>query len=132
MDSEIRALLERHYKAWSTGDIEGVVACYTEDCVFEDFAMPARFEGHAGVRLFAEMAGQTIPDFKWEPHLYWSEGNEAGTEWNMTGLQIEDLPGLPATGKPFSVPGSSHMTIRDGLIAHNRDYWNRATYLHQD
>jgi steroid delta-isomerase-like uncharacterized protein len=93
--------------------------------------MQAKFDGLAGVRFFAEAVASAIPDFRWEPKFYWQDGEKAGCEWHMTGTQSGDLPGLPGTGKSFSVPGSTHMTIKDGKIVHNRDYWNMVLYLQQ-
>jgi len=46
----------------------------------------------------------------------------------MTGTQTGDFPGIPGTGKSFSVPGSSVVEIRAGQIRRNRDYWSLATY----
>jgi hypothetical protein len=52
----ITDLIARYAWALDTGDVEGLVACFTPDCavieeVFED---PDRWEGHEGVRALAE------------------------------------------------------------------------------
>jgi ketosteroid isomerase-like protein len=49
----------------------------------------------------------------------------------MTGRHIHDLPGMPATGRTFSVPGSSIADVRDGKITRNRDFWNNHDLLKQ-
>lgn len=36
MNGETRQLLEQHDAAWSRGDIDGILACFTDNCVFED------------------------------------------------------------------------------------------------
>jgi hypothetical protein len=42
-----------------------------------------------------------------------------------------DLPGMPATGKPFSVRGATALQLDDGRISRNSDYWDMATLLTQ-
>ena len=49
----------------------------------------------------------------------------------MTGTHQGDLPGLPATGKPFSVRGSTIFEITADKICVVRDYWDLATVLRQ-
>lgn len=125
----VRRLLERHYAAWSSGDVEGVVACYAEGCVFEDLALEARFEGPSGVRGFAELTFKAIPDFCWTPRQITVEQDRACCEWVMHGHQSGDLPGITGTGQRFEVRGLSALQIQQGSILHNRDYWSLATYL---
>ena len=49
----------------------------------------------------------------------------------MEGVHVKDLPGMPATGKPFHVPCASVGEVRDGKITANRDYWNNDDLLKQ-
>lgn len=129
--SPIHHLLERHYAAWTAGDIEGVVACYTDDCEFEDLAMEAKFDGKEGVRNFATLVNAAIPDFRWIPKHFSVDGSRCSAEWQMYGTQSGDLPGIPGTGKTFDVRGLSALEIKDGKIHRNRDYWSLATYMRQ-
>lgn len=130
-DAEVRRLLERHYTAWSRGDVEGVVACYAEGCVFEDLALEARFDGLPGVRGFAQLVSAAIPDFNWKPLHIVVDDERVACEWVMHGHQRGDLPGIPGTGKRFDVRGHTAMVVRGGRIHENRDYWSLATYLRQ-
>lgn len=130
-ENEIHQLLKRHYKAWSSNDVEGVVACYAEGCVFQDIALEATFEGTAGVRQFVQLTFASIPDFKWNPKHFIVDGERVCCEWQMDGTLSGDLPGIPATGKRFDVKGLSALVIRGGKIHENRDYWSLATFLRQ-
>ena len=49
----------------------------------------------------------------------------------MSGTHKGDLPGLPATGKPFSLRGASIYELHDGKIKRNSDYWDMVTFLKQ-
>ena len=131
MNPGIQRVLEQHYAAWSKGDVEGILTCFTDDCLFEDVALETIFEGKAGVRRFAEMTFTAVPDFRWTPMAILIDGSRAATEWRMTGTQTGDTPRVRGTGKSFSVPGSSFLEIRAEKIHRNRDYWSLATYLTQ-
>jgi ketosteroid isomerase-like protein len=52
----IQDLIARYAWALDTGDVDGLVACFTPDCVVieEVFEDPDRWEGHAGVRGLGE------------------------------------------------------------------------------
>jgi steroid delta-isomerase-like uncharacterized protein len=132
MSDDIRRLLDRHYKAWSTGDIEGIVACFTDDAVLEDLAVEHSFEGKEAIRRMAEAVLAAMPDLVWTASLTFVEGPIAASEWRMTGTHKGDLPRIgPGTGRTFSVSGMSIDEIRDGLIHRHRDYWNLTTYQRQ-
>jgi steroid delta-isomerase-like uncharacterized protein len=129
--ADIQHLVEQHFKAWSSGDVEGIVACFTEDCVFEDMALQAKFEGHAALREFAVAVFAALPDFNWVPAKVFNDGDMVCIESRFTGTQTGDFPGIPATGKPSDVPLLTIEEIRDGRIHRHRDYWSLATYLQQ-
>ena len=80
---------------------------------------------------FAQATFAAIPDFRWTPTVILTDRARASSEWRMTGTQTGDFPGIPATGKSFSVPGASVVEIRDAKIHRNRDYWSLATSLGQ-
>ena len=71
------------------------------------------------------------PDFIVELKVLVVSGENAASEWNMRGKLIKDLPGLPATGKGFSIRGASVLELRGGKIRRNADYWDLATMLQQ-
>jgi len=131
MGTDHRHLVEQHLKAWSTNDVEGIVACFTPDCVFEDLALQVTFEGHAGLREFAEAVFAAAPNFQWISSRMVVEGDQVCSEWRFTLTQTGDFPGIPATGKSVEIPGVTVDEIRDGLIHRHRDYWSLATYLQQ-
>jgi len=53
---EIHELLARYAWALDTGDLDGLVACFTPDAVLieEVFEDPDRWEGHEGIRRLAQ------------------------------------------------------------------------------
>jgi steroid delta-isomerase-like uncharacterized protein len=117
--------------AWSSGDPERVVALFTSDCVYEDVTLGAVNRGSDELRGFASGFMSAIPDFSFE-----SESNFAGAdwltiEWRMTGTHVNDLPGMPATGRRFDLRGATVIELADGRGKVCRDYWDMASLLKQ-
>jgi len=131
MQSDHRQLVEQYMKAWSSHDMDGIVAGFTEDCVFEDMALQDRFEGHEGLRQFAAAVFAAAPDFEWIPTRTFADGASVCTEWRMSGTHRGDFPGMPATGKRFDVLGVAVDEVSAGRIRLHRDYWSLATMLQQ-
>jgi len=112
-------LIEQHLKAWSSGDIDGILACFTEDCVFEDLALQSAFEGHDALREFAVAVFAACPTSSGTRRRYSAmAGVLHGVALHCT--QTGDFPGIPATGKAVDIPCLSVDEIRDGRIAGTR------------
>ena len=131
MASDNKQVVEQHMKAWSSRDVDGIVACFTEDSTFTDLAMQETFEGHAGIRQFAESTFGAFSEFQWTADQMLEDGDRVCTEWHFSALQKIDIPGMPATGKRADIPGVTVDELRDGRIHRHRDYWSLATYLQQ-
>ena len=91
--------------AWSASDPERLTAIFTDDCVYEDVTMGVLTHGRAELRDFAGGIFAAIPDFAIELSSRFAAGGWGGMEWTMSGTHRGDLPGLPATGKPFTLRG---------------------------
>ena len=124
-------MLEDLAAAWSVHDIDKLLSLCADDCVYEDVTMGAVNRGKAELKQFARAVFGAFPDFKMDLTSGFLAGNWAGAEWTMSGTHKGDLPGLPATGKTFSIRGASICELHDGKIKRNSDYWDMATFLKQ-
>lgn len=86
-------------------------------------------EGWAG--FIAQACFDAIPDFKLDVTSIIASGDLLAFEWVMNGTLTGSSPDLPATGKKFSVQGSTIIQLKDGKIQRNTDYWDLATFLRQ-
>jgi steroid delta-isomerase-like uncharacterized protein len=125
------AALEEWAAAWSGGDTDRLVAIFTEDCVYEDVTMGVLTHGQAELKAFADGIFAAIPDFAIELSSRFAAGGWAGLEWAMSGTHRGDLPGLPATGKPFTLRGSSILELSSDHIGRCADYWDMTAFLKQ-
>lgn len=131
METDIEKLYQKYIAAWLAHDKEVVVSFFAEDCVYEDVALGVLNRGKSEVRAFVQATLAAIPGFKIEPKFVFATVDRLASEWIMTGTQTGDFPGLPATGKSFSVPVASIMEFQNGKIRRNTDYWNLASFLQQ-
>src|ERR1700746_2265429 len=85
------------------------------------------------LRDFATAVFGAFEDLKFElkSRVVASDGKSGAMEWTWRGRQTKDLPGLPATNKPFEVRGATVVEFADGRISRDSDYWDLATYMKQ-
>jgi steroid delta-isomerase-like uncharacterized protein len=129
--SQIGGVIEDLAAAWTAHDVDKVLALCTDDCVYEDVTMAVVNRGKGELKAFAGKVFGAFPDFTMTLSLRFVAEHQAAAEWTMSGTHKGDLPGMPATGKAFSVRGASICELRDGKISRNADYWDMATFLKQ-
>lgn len=120
--------------AWSSGDPEQVAALYAEDAVFEEVVLGgAVTTGRDELRAYADAVYAAFPDFTATPVSGFASGNQAVLEWILSGTytgQFGPLP--PGTGQEVEVRVATVLDLTDdGLIQHDREYWDFATLLTQ-
>jgi steroid delta-isomerase-like uncharacterized protein len=136
MSADTQALervLEQWAAAWSSSDVEKLLALFTDDVVYEDLPLGAVNHGRSAVRDFATAVFAAFEDLKFELKscVVASDGKSGAMEWTCRGRQTKDLPGLPATNKPFEVRAATVVEFADGKIGRDSDYWDLATYMKQ-
>ena len=127
--TDAEATLEEWAAAWSAGDVDRLAPIFTDDCVYEDVTMGVLTHGKAELKAFAGGIFAAIPDFAIELSSRFTAGPWAGLEWAMSGTHRGDLPGLPATGKPFTLRGASILELSSGRLARCTDYWDMVSFL---
>ena len=121
----------RWLEAWNARSVARILECLAEDGVYEDVPLGAVNRTREDARQFIAAAWVAFPDLRFELTAAAISGTNAIVEWTMLGTHKGDFPGLPATGKPFSVRGVSVMELSGEKIRHVRDYWDFATLLRQ-
>jgi steroid delta-isomerase-like uncharacterized protein len=127
-------LLKQIIEAENSHDIERLLALVTDDVVIEDvpfvpFGMVMK--GKDGVRQGYSGFIQATPDFKIEPKSCVTSDRFFASEWVLTATQKGDLPGIPASGKHFSIRGCSFGEFEGGKLKGRRDYWDYAALAKQ-
>jgi steroid delta-isomerase-like uncharacterized protein len=124
-------LMAEHWAAWSTHNMERVLALFTEDLLYEDVTMGVMNRSAAELRAFGEGFFSGFPDVTFELRSSFANGTSGSAEWVMRGTHTGDLPGMPATGKHVDVRGASVFEFAGDKIRRCSDYWDMATFLRQ-
>jgi ketosteroid isomerase-like protein len=109
--------------AFNRHDLDGIMAFFTHDAVFESPKGPdprgRRFDGITEVReaFAARFAG--IPDVHYGDSSHWVSGDRGVSEWTLTGTTTD--------GEHVRVRGCDLWTFRDGKVARKDSYWKIVT-----
>ena len=123
---EALKLTDGFLSAWNSQDVDGVLACYTEDCVYQDPNtrgpvvghgalrpyLTKLFEGwnmHWSMREFFQFAGGDGGAFLWTAHLTPASG-----------------------GKTAEIDGMDLVMLRGGKLCRNEVYFDRMTLFTSD
>ena len=117
--------------AWNSHDVDKIASFFTDDCVYEDVAFGVVNRGKTELKDFIRAMYVWSPDLKFELKSFFSAGGRTATEWVMAGTHAGELPGIPATGKRFSVRGASIEELRGDKISRHADYYNLVSFLQQ-
>lgn len=125
-------IIEEWAAVWSSPTMATqLTSLFTDDCVYEDVTMGSVNHGKRELQDFYALVFGVFPDFKIELTAHFVADNWAGAEWLMSGTHQGDLPGLPATGKHFSIRGASVFELQGSRFGRCSDYWDMATFLKQ-
>lgn len=103
---------------WARRDVEGIVACFTDDGEFRNAKGPdvwgKTYKGKDEIRAFFTALFAGSPDIQWKHTAEYVAGNKAVTEWHRTAT-------LP-NGEKQAWLGCDLYTFRDGLIVMKDTY----------
>jgi ketosteroid isomerase-like protein len=111
-------MLDAFAAAWNGHDVDGLMACMTDDCVFESAAGPevagTRYVGRDAVRKSYQAVFETYKDGRWNNARHFVAGNRAVSEWTFTGTTN--------TGAKVEVNGCDVFTLRGAKIVVKNSY----------
>ena len=129
---QTEALVRRYFEAFNRGDVEGMLACLSENVV-HDVNQGVRRPGKAAFRAFcghmarcyrerlADLVVMSSPD-----------GRRAAAEFNVEGTYLETDEGLPeAKGQTYVLPAGTFFAVEGGLISRVTTYYNLTDWLMQ-
>lgn len=122
---------QEHMARQSTGNIQQLKNDYHVDAIVEDSMYPHPFVGHEAILSRKGAGFAAMPDLSITPTNRIVHGDQLTVEWVATGTHKHDYPGLPATGRTFSIPGVTVVVRRDGKIVRESLYYNMAEVQRQ-
>ena len=131
MSSRNEMLLDELVDAWCAHDIPGLLALFTEDCVYEDMAMGVINRGKQALHHFAAEVFKTMPDFNLKFPNRFATAQYGASEWLITATWNGLFEGVDCSGKRIAFTGLSMYTFREGKLASNRDCWDYTSMMRQ-
>lgn len=117
-DTAVIKMLDDFAAAWNRHDVEGLMACMADDCVFEAAAGPdvagTRHVGREAVRRAYAAVFEAYKDARWNNPRHFVAGNRAVSEWTFTGTT--------AAGARVEVNGCDVFTLRGAKIVVKNSY----------
>ncbi|MCP4329633.1 MAG: nuclear transport factor 2 family protein [Alphaproteobacteria bacterium] len=100
------------FDAFNRHDVQGVMKCFADDCVFYTVGGPEvcgnRIEGAAAVAEAFAAVWTAMADAHWDHHSHYVCGDRAVSEWTFIGTNSD--------GKRIETEGADLFTVRDGRI----------------
>lgn len=115
-------LHDQHLTNQSQGNAGALQNDYHEQAVVEDSMHPEPFVGQAAIMARKGVGMAAIPDLKINVTNRIVHGNQVTAEWVATGTHTNDLPGLPASGRSFSIHGVTVVVRQEGKIVREALY----------
>ncbi len=130
--ADTEALIRRYYDAFNQGQIEGMLACVTDD-VIHDVNQGERRIGMERLHAFcARMAHHYKEQLTGIVVFASADGTRAAAEFNVEGQYLVSETGLPpAKGQRYGLPAGTFFAVRDGRIARITTYYNLTEWIMQ-
>jgi ketosteroid isomerase-like protein len=117
-DEDKLHLMHAFADAWNRHDLDTLMACMTDDCIFEASAGSAvcgtRSVGQKEVRAAFNEVFAAFPDAQWSGPRHFVSGDRGVSEWTFSGTR--------SGGARTEVNGCDLLTFRDGKIAVKNSY----------
>ena len=127
---EVERFLKRRERAWFDRDPSALAADHTEDGIVESPTHGTMTSRDAIRQVYATWF-DAFPDLKFIQDDLIVEGDRAAVFFTSTGTHKKPFASVPATGRQMTIRGVFIMTFRDGLIAHEKRFYDSTALLLQ-
>ena len=120
---EIRAFFAAQEQHWRNRNPAGLAAGHAPDGVIESPIFRTVTGAH-NIGVSYTTLYDIFPDWELLESELLIDGDRVAQTFTVTATHQGDFMGLPGTGKRFTIHGVRVFTMRDGLIAHERRYYD--------
>lgn len=115
---------DNHLRHQARGNLHALNQDYAENAIVEDSMHSKPFIGRAAIMDRKNIITSAASEAKITITNRIVTGNQVTAEWIATGIHTGDLPGLPASGRPFSIHGVTVVIRHDGKIVREALYYD--------
>jgi steroid delta-isomerase-like uncharacterized protein len=127
-------VVKDYLAAWNAHDAAKAAASFADDVVYYDASVGEPVEGKAAATTeVLESFINAAPDLKWEmtgdPI---AQGDMVAFQWKFSGNNTGAwADGTEAANKPFEFVGATVISVKDGLIKTQSDYYDALGFYEQ-
>jgi steroid delta-isomerase-like uncharacterized protein len=122
---------DQHLTAQTQGNTDALHHDYAYNAVVEDSMYSTPFVGRAAIIARKTLGLAATTDAKITVTNRIAIGNQVTVEWLATGIHTGDLPGLPASGKAYTLRGVTVVIRENGKITREALYYDVADFYSQ-
>ena len=122
---------DHHLSSQSRGDTGALQQDYAEHAVVEDSMFAQPIVGRAAILARKNMGFAAVSNPQIAVTNRIAIGNQVTVEWVATGNHTGDLPGLPATGRAYTLSGVTVVIRENGKIVREAIYYDVANLYRQ-
>lgn len=115
----------RYINCYNDRDIDGLLACVTEDVIFENISNSGqnmRLDGRDAMGEVARLSTNAFSYRRQKIISFIDGGDKASAEVQFEGKAAVDLPNGTKAGEMLTLMGASFFEIRGGLLCRIADY----------
>ncbi|MFG1618896.1 ester cyclase [Nonomuraea wenchangensis] len=117
-------VVRAYARAKSRADVREALRYCSPDTVFETIAFQAVATGIDEVARQTAAFLRTFPDYGVELEYLVATGDLVVGAGTIRATMVESLVGIEPTGRAFALPFACHWRVRDGLVAHERFFFD--------
>ncbi len=135
LDHTVAANIKMYTETWDAIINEGRFELFNPEHFTEDVVMHAEPENIVGIEGMAgyyKALVSAFSDIKFTINNIFGEGDQLVKYWTFKGKHTGDFFGIPATGNPVEISGSTIVRMsKDGRIAEEQDFMDNMALLAQ-
>jgi steroid delta-isomerase-like uncharacterized protein len=134
MAMDAKKMVEEFIKVVDSHDANKIISYFADDGVLENVPLGLVNKGKAEITAYTKIMLVDYPDINFELKSVFGSGDWAGDEWVMTGTFANNTMSknaVPATGRTFSVRGTSIYQIRNGKFGRESNYYDNVSFMQQ-
>jgi len=121
----LKQVINNYIGCYNSRDIDGMLACVTEDVIFENISnsgQSMKFEGRNAMAEIAHLSGNAFTYRRQKILNLIENGEKASAEVAFEAKAAVDLPTGAKAGEMVHLKGASFFELRDGLLCRIADY----------
>jgi steroid delta-isomerase-like uncharacterized protein len=95
MKADKKGIVQREIDAWNNHDAEALVACYTDDCIYESIAVGSQTHGKENLKKGLVEAFKMYPDQEYTVLSLFEAEDIVVSEWSLETTQKFKPDGTP-------------------------------------